>query len=148
MLYVPVPNQQTENWASVVLYPFLVVRISMDLVSGFPPTVRRHDCIFVVVDRFSKMAKFIPRRNTSSAHDLAQLLLDLVWRSLGLPSSIVSDRDPRFVGHFWRSLWKRESLLTFPLPSTHRPMDRLRLSTVPRSRVWGSTTITLLPDGF
>jgi hypothetical protein len=53
--------------------------ISLDLVSGFPMIVHYHDCIFVIVDRFSKMAKFIPCHKTSSTSDLAQLFFDFVW---------------------------------------------------------------------
>ena len=74
--------------------------ISMDFIVGLPES-SGHTKIWVVVDRFSKMAHFIPLSTDTPIKEIANIFLREVWRLHGLPSSVVSDRDSRFQSKFW-----------------------------------------------
>ena len=65
------------------------------------------DMIYIVVDRFTKMGKFIPIKSTYMADDMAQVFIDNVVRNHGYPEKIISDRDVKFTSRFWRSLFEK-----------------------------------------
>ena len=78
--------------------------VSMDFIDGLPRSKRGNTSIWVVVDRLTKSAHFIPVKSKRTASYLASLYIREVVRLHGVPSSIVSDRDPLFTSEFWRSL--------------------------------------------
>jgi hypothetical protein len=79
--------------------------IGIDFIGPLPKTRHHYDFILVVVDKLTKMAHFIPTNQEVSAKQVATLVLREVVRLHGVPSNIISDRDPRFVSAFWRELW-------------------------------------------
>ncbi|KAK1431931.1 hypothetical protein QVD17_08737 [Tagetes erecta] len=76
--------------------------ISMDFVTGLPKTFKKNDAIWVVVDRLSKSAHFLPIQQGFSVSKLSEVFLQEIIRLHGTPSSIVSDRDPRFTSRYWK----------------------------------------------
>ncbi|KAA3461732.1 DNA/RNA polymerases superfamily protein [Gossypium australe] len=79
-------------------------RVTMDFVFGLPQTPRKKDAIWVVVDRLTKSAHFIPIISDYSLDELTKLYISEIVRLHGVPLSIVSDRDPRFTSRFWKKL--------------------------------------------
>lgn len=86
----------TDAWRSV----------SRDFIFGMPADGLRRTGIFVVVDRFNKMVHLAPVAASITAEQTAALFVDRVLRHHGMPSSIVSDRDPRFTAAFWSQLFE------------------------------------------
>lgn len=85
----------TQRWQSV----------SLDLVTDLPRTKRGFDTIVVFVDRLTKMIHIAPTVKKVDGPGVAKLFFDHVFRHHGMPTSLVSDRDPRFTGNFWRTLF-------------------------------------------
>jgi hypothetical protein len=78
--------------------------ITMDFMTGLPRAPSGEDAIWVVVDRLTKSAHFIPMKVKDSMDRLARLYVQNIVRLHGVPSVIVSDRDSRFTSRFWRSM--------------------------------------------
>ncbi|KAA0065337.1 ty3-gypsy retrotransposon protein [Cucumis melo var. makuwa] len=78
--------------------------VSMDFITGLPRTLRGFTVIWVVVDRLTKSAHFVPGKSTYTASKWAQLYMYEIVRLHGVPVSIVSDRDARFTSKFWKGL--------------------------------------------
>jgi len=78
--------------------------ISMDFVTSLPNTPRGNDAIWVIVDRLRKSAHFIPINISFPVSQLAEIYIHKIVKLHGVPSSFVSDRDPRFTSRFWKSL--------------------------------------------
>ena len=76
----------------------------MDFITKLPRTARGHDSIWVIVDRLTKSAQFIPIRETYTVERLARIYIDEIVRLHGVPLDIISDRDSRFTSRFWQSL--------------------------------------------
>ncbi|XP_020967454.1 uncharacterized protein LOC110266784 [Arachis ipaensis] len=74
--------------------------ITMDFVLGLPRTRIGCDAIWVVVDRLTKSAHFLPIRISCTMEELARLYINEIVRLHGVPSTIVSDRDPRFTSRW------------------------------------------------
>ena len=81
--------------------------MSIDWVSGLPPTTSGHDAIMTVVDRFSKRGMFIPCRKDMTADELIYVFLREVVRLKGCPRQIASDRDKLFESQVWKGLAQR-----------------------------------------
>ncbi|KAI3773911.1 hypothetical protein L1987_48450 [Smallanthus sonchifolius] len=76
--------------------------ITMDVITKLPRIAKGNDTIWVIVDRLTKSAHFLPIRETSSSERLAEIFIKEVVSRHGMPLSIVSDRDTRFTSRFWK----------------------------------------------
>ena len=95
----------------------------MDFVVGLPKTMGKYDSIWVIVDRLTKSAHFIPVKVTYNVEKLAKIYISEIVRLHGVPLSIISDRGTQFTSKFWKTL--------------HAELGtRLDLSSVPSSDRW------------
>ena len=80
--------------------------IGMDYLGPIPVSKSGNDMALIAVDRLTKMAHFIPTTTKVTAKETAELFLRYIFQYHGLPDNIVSDRDPKFISHFWKNLHK------------------------------------------
>jgi hypothetical protein len=78
--------------------------VGMDFITGLPTSKRGHDSIWVIVDRLTKVAHFIPVKTTDHGNHLAELYIPRIVSLHGVPKTIVSDRGPQFTSQFWAKL--------------------------------------------
>ncbi|XP_070009484.1 uncharacterized protein, partial [Nicotiana sylvestris] len=79
-------------------------RITMDFVTGLPMIRKKFDAVWVIVDRLTKSAHFVPVVATYSSERLAEIYIREIVRLHGVPLSIISDRGTQFTSHFWRAI--------------------------------------------
>ena len=75
----------------------------MDFVTHLPRTSRKHDAVWVIVDRLTKLAHFLVVRMTLTLDEFYKLYIREIVRLHGVPISIVVDRDPKFIAQFYKS---------------------------------------------
>lgn len=93
--------------------------ISMDFIDGLPKSSGK-TTIFVIVDRLSKFAHFIPISHPYTATTIAQIFFDQIFKLYGMPQSVVCDRDPTFTSLFWRELFRLQGT-SFNFSSSYHP---------------------------
>ena len=82
------------------------MHVTMDFVTHLPRTPQGHDAVWVIVDRLTKSAHFLAVRMTFTLERFCRLYIREIVQLHGVLVSIVSDRDPRFTAHFWKSFQK------------------------------------------
>ena len=93
-------------------------KVSMDFITGFPKTQKGNDAIFVVIDRLSKVAHFLPIRESITASQLADLYVSRVVSLHGVPLEINSDRGSLFTSRFWQSFQNAMGTHLYSFPSS------------------------------
>jgi hypothetical protein len=106
---LPIPEKKWES-------------ISMDFITGLPK-VQGKDCIFVVVDKLTKFAHFFAIATDYSASQVADLFFREIFRLHGLPKTIVSDKDSKFISIFWQELFRLVGTALAPNTNYHAQID-------------------------
>ena len=100
----------------------------MDFIVGLPRTQRGYDSIWVIVNRFTKVAHFIPVKTHYKGPKLAQLYMEKIVCLHGVPKKIMSDRGTQFMSHFLQqvhsSLGTKLNFSTAYHPQTDGPTER------------------------
>ncbi|GJV47282.1 putative reverse transcriptase domain-containing protein [Tanacetum coccineum] len=101
-------NREYQKPSALLVQPIIPIwkweNITMDFVTKLPKTTSGQDTIWVIVDRLTKAAHFLPMKETDTMEKLTRQYLKEVVSRHGVPVSIISDRDSKFTSHFWKSL--------------------------------------------
>jgi len=125
-----VSQHQPYGLSSLLELPYAPWQsIAMDFITELPAS-EGHDQLWVIIDRFTKMAHFLPLRTEGkTVADLAVIFAREVWKHHGLPADIVSDRDSRFTSETWKEFLRlseiRPRMSTAFHPQTDGQMERL-----------------------
>ena len=104
--------------------------ISMDFVMGLPRTSPGFDAIWVMIDRLTKSAHFLPIRASYPLEKLVQLYIQEIVRLHRILSTIISDRDPRFTSRFWGAFQRAFGTRLFLSTTYHLQTDGQRETTI------------------
>nr|GEU37229.1 putative reverse transcriptase domain-containing protein [Tanacetum cinerariifolium] len=103
-------------------------KITMDFITKLPKTTNGYDTIWVIVDRHTKSAHFLPMRENDLIEKLMKLYIKKVVTRHGVPVSIIFDRDGKFTSLFWQALHKalgtRLDMSTTYHPETNGQSER------------------------
>ncbi|GJP58293.1 hypothetical protein CLOP_g22999 [Closterium sp. NIES-67] len=82
-------------------------QVTTNFFMGLPAKDGCIDAVFIVIDKFTKMAHFAACKKSISAEETTRLFISIVVRLHRIPSAIISDRDTKFTSNFWRNLWEQ-----------------------------------------
>jgi hypothetical protein len=100
--------------------------IGMDFITRLPRISKGYDSIWVIVDRLTKVAHFIPVKTTYKGYQLTELYMARIVSLHGVPKKLVSDRGSQFISKFWKSFHENmDTKLNFS-SAILRLMDRLK----------------------
>ena len=100
-------SQNTGLYTPITVPEKTWTDINMDFILGLPKTMTGYDSIFVVVDRFSKMAHFIPCKKTSNAEHIRKLFFKEIVRMHGLPKALFQTETVSLLVIFGRLCGRR-----------------------------------------